>query len=474
MPTIAVIGAGFSGTLLALHLLRRCPRGTTIKLIERSDSFGLGMAYATGNPSHLLNVRVGGMSAFRDQPDHFLEWLNQAPHRWGQPLVHSTSFVPRREFGGYVRALLDEELERCADERYRLDLVPGAVTALEPRNGQAVLTLASGRQIVADLAVLATGNVPALPPPVQEGSFYDSAFYRPDPWAANALTDLPADAPVLLIGSGLTAMDVLMSLLDQGHHGPIYALSRRGLLPQRHAPVPITPGVRSNYPSNPLALLRELRAEARQAAKEGRDWRAVVDSIRPFTSDIWQLMPLADRAAFLRHLRPWWETHRHRMAPQIADRVDAARAASQFTVKAGRIRGYAMAGDSVTVRYQPRHTDRSADLAVARVINCSGPAADYARIADPMVRSLLQQGLVRPDPLRLGLDTTANCALRAADGAVSRQLFAVGPLTRSTFWEMTAVPDIRRQCELLAAHLAGLVPPAGAAPQKTAEAVFVI
>jgi uncharacterized NAD(P)/FAD-binding protein YdhS len=460
MTTVAVIGAGFSGTLLALHLLRRCPAGTTIKLIERSESFGLGMAYATGNPSHLLNVRVGGMSAFRDQPDHFLDWLNQAPHRWGQPLVHSTSFVPRRDFGAYVRALLDEQLERCADDRYRLDLVPGAVTNLALQEGQAVLTLASGRQILADLAILATGNVPALPPPVQEGSVYDSAFYRPDPWAADALTDLPPDAPVLLIGSGLTAMDVLMSLLDQGHTGPIHALSRRGLLPQRHAPVPITPGVRTAYPSNPLALLRELRTEARQAALQGRDWRAVVDSIRPFTSDIWQLMPMRDRAAFLRHLRPWWETHRHRMAPQIADRVDAARQAGQFTIRPGRIRGYQMGADRVTVTFQPRFTHDVASLRVARVINCSGPAADYERIADPMVRSLLRQGLVRPDPLRLGLDTTANCALRAADGAVSRQLFAVGPLTRSTFWEMTAVPDIRRQCEFLAAHIATLIKPA--------------
>jgi uncharacterized NAD(P)/FAD-binding protein YdhS len=457
-----------------MHLLRRCPRGTTIKLIERSESFGLGMAYATGNPSHLLNVRVGGMSAFRDQPDHFLDWLNQAPHRWGQPLVHSTSFVPRREFGAYVRALLDEELERCADERYRLDLVPGAVTGLALRDGRAVLTLASGREIVAELAVLATGNVPALPPPVREGSFYDSAFYRPDPWAADALTELDPRAPVLLIGSGLTAMDVLMSLLDQGHTGPIQALSRRGLMPQRHAPVPITPGVRTAYPSNPLALLRELRAEARQAAEQGRDWRAVVDSIRPFTSDIWQLMPLRDRAAFLRHLRPWWETHRHRMAPQIADRVEAAQAAGQFSVRAGRIRGYEMGAERVVVRYRPRHGGAEAELSVRRVINCSGPAADYARIADPMVRGLLRQGLARPDALRLGLDTTANCALRAADGAVSRQLFAVGPLTRSTFWEMTAVPDIRRQCELLAAHLAGLVPPEGAAPQTQSEDVFVI
>jgi uncharacterized NAD(P)/FAD-binding protein YdhS len=474
MPTVAVIGAGFSGTLLALHLLRRCPLGTIIKLIERDQTFGCGMAYSTGNPSHLLNVRVGGMSAFRDRPDHFLEWLNHAPHRWGQPLVSSTSFVPRQTYGAYIRALLDEELERCADERYRLDLVTGEVSDIALRQSRAVLTLQEGREITADLVVLATGNVPSLPPPVAEGSFYDSPLYRPDPWAADALTELDPDAPVMLIGTGLTAMDVVMSLLDQGHRGPIHALSRRGQLPHRHAPGNIPTPERMSFPSNPLALLRELRAQARQAAAAGEDWRAVIDSLRPFTSDIWQLMSVCERARFLRHLRPWWDTHRHRMAPAIADRMEAARAAGQFTAGAGRIVTYDMHGDRVTVRYRPRRSASLAALEAARVINCSGPGADYERIADPMIRSLLAQGLARPDALRLGLDVTANCALRAADGAVSRQLFAVGPLTRSTFWEMTAVPDIRRQCELLAAHLAAMLPHDAAPQPKAAEAVFVI
>jgi uncharacterized NAD(P)/FAD-binding protein YdhS len=154
--------------------------------------------------------------------------------------------------------------------------------------------------------------------------------------------------------------------------------------------------------------------------------------------------------------------------------MEAARAAGQFTAGAGRIVTYDMHGDRVTVRYRPRRSASLAALEAARVINCSGPGADYERIADPMIRSLLAQGLARPDALRLGLDVTANCALRAADGAVSRQLFAVGPLTRSTFWEMTAVPDIRRQCELLAAHLAAMLPHDAAPQPKAAEAVFVI
>ncbi len=187
-------------------------------------------------------------------------------------------------------------------------------------------------------------------------------------------------------------------------------------------------------------------------------------SLRPFTVDVWQAMSLQDRRRFLRHLRPWWDVHRHRMAAQVADRIDAARASGQLRILVGRVRDYAVQSERVAVSYKPRGLDRLDRIEAARVVNCAGPGADYDRVSDPLIRSLLEQGVVRPDPLRLGLDVTASCALLNKDGAISRRLFAVGPVTKGAFWEMTAVPDIRRQTEKLAEHLAGLLKAAPAKP----------
>ncbi|CAH2601173.1 Hydroxyacylglutathione hydrolase [Rhodovastum atsumiense] len=457
-PTIAIVGAGFSGTLLALHILRRCPPPTRVTLIERSRSFGSGLAYARRNAGHLLNVPAGRMSAFHDRPADFLHWLQRQPvGELGDLEPTERTFVPRRLFGGYVRALLNDERKRPENET-RLDLLRGDVLAIEKDPAGHRLRLDRDREVIADLAILAIGNFPPDPPPVDDPSFYDGPLYRPDPWAADTLTELDPDAPVLLIGTGLTMVDTVVALLDQGHRAPIHALSRRGLLPQRHAAAPALPFPHDPFPTRLIALLRLLRRDATRAMAAGGSWQPVVDELRPFTLDIWQALSAADRARFLRHLRPWWDVHRHRSAPVIAERIDAARASGQLRIHAGRIQAYDSQDGSVVVSFRPRAGDGLERLRASRVVNCSGPCCDFDRIADPLVRALLEDGLVRPDPLRLGLEVTTNCAVRDRDGGISPRLFAVGPVTRGMFWEMTAVPDLRRQCEALATHLAMLVP----------------
>jgi uncharacterized NAD(P)/FAD-binding protein YdhS len=459
MTTIAVIGAGFSGTLMALHLLRRCPPPTKLILIERNSQFGRGVAFATGNASHILNVPASRMSAFHDRADDFVTWLGSQP---GAGPFGPGCFAPRQMFGAYIRALLNDEIRRSG--RDRLELVRGSVTGLDRSSQKLRLTLERERTIEADFAVLATGNFPPEPLPVANPGFYDTAFYRPDPWAADTLTGLNPDAPVLLLGTGLTMVDATISLLDQGHRGPIHALSRRGLLPRRHASAPAHATNHAPVPTSVNALTRYLRAETKRTMAAGGGWQPIVDELRPLTVDLWQAMTLRDRGRFLRHLRPWWDVHRHRMAPQVADRIAGARASEQLRILVGRVRGYVTGSDRVEVTYKPRGQDRLQTIEAVRVINCAGPGADFDRIADPLVRALLRDGVVRPDPLRLGLDVTANCALLHRDGAISRRMFAVGPVTKGAFWEMTAVPDIRRQTEKLAEYMAGLVKTAPARP----------
>ena len=466
-PGIAIVGAGFSGTLLALHLLRRVPPQTRVVLIERNAQFGRGPAYSTGNSSHLLNVPAGKMSAFHSQPGDFLRWLQTLPMEEGCGLEPAAaSFVPRHMFGRYVRHLLNLEM-KTPERRDQLELVRGDVTDIAANGGGLTLTLDRDRRVEVDRAVLAIGNFPPAPPPVADPSFYDTPLYRPDPWAADTLTELDPDLPVLLIGTGLTTMDSVISLLDQGHRGPITALSRRGLVPHRHAagaPAIDLPESDS-FPTRVNELARALREGSQRRLGAGGNWHAVIDELRPITTELWQAMCHKDRARFLRHMRPWWDVHRHRVAGPVAERIAQARASGQLRIRAGRIREYRPRADGlVDILYRPRFADGLDHVTAGRVINCAGPDADYSRIRDPLVRALLERGTVRPDSLCLGLDVTANCALLGGDGSISRRLFAVGPVTKGTFWEMTAVPDIRQQAEFLAGQLASLIKPARAVP----------
>ncbi len=441
---IAVIGAGASGTLLALHLLRRAPPGTRVTLIDRNSPFGPGLAYATGSANHLLNVPAGRMSAFADQPRHFLDWLErQSAQLLSGIQPTEAGFVPRRLYGAYLRHLLNSEAQNPA-----LDTLHDSVTAIDGT----VLRLASGRTISADLVVLATGNDrPASPrgaPTVQT-----SPCWRADPWVPSAFGALDAHAPVLLIGTGLTMVDALITLVDQGHTGPIHAVSRRGLLPRPHgggAPVVL---LRRELPTGLRELTHLVR---RQMAASGEAWRGVIDALRPFTQEIWQSLSVEDRRRFLRHLRPWWDVHRHRMPPSVAARIDAARASGQLHIHTGRIAGFATSDRGMNVRLCLRD-GRAKVLRVARAVNCSGPCTDATRSDDPLLRALLCDGLVRPDACRLGLDATTAGALRGRDGTVSQTLFALGPLTRGALWESTAIPEIRRQSEVLALHLSDLL-----------------
>jgi uncharacterized NAD(P)/FAD-binding protein YdhS len=463
-PTIAIIGAGFSGTLLALHLLRRCPSSVRIHLIERRPRFGRGLAYSTGNLNHVLNVPTARMSAFHDRPGDFLDWL-RAEGRASAHAVTPNCFVARSAFGDYVRHHLKEEFRRAAGRGGRLLLTRGEVLDLRIARGGVTIEIGRGRWAQADIAVLAVGNFPPEAPPIADRRFYDSERYHADPWAPDALAGLDPSDPVLLIGTGLTMIDTAISLLDRGHTGPIHALSRRGLLPRRHAST--SAGVASlierALPTTAAGLTRAIREEIAETVFAGGDWRSVIDGLRPTTQDLWHTMPAEERARFVRHLRPWWDVHRHRIAPELADRIDKAIAAGQLIYGATRIRDIRATAEGVVVVHRPRRATADHRLVVQRVVNCSGPACDYQRITDPLIRNLLERGDIRPDPLRLGLDVSTLCALRNRRGEIWQRLYAVGPVTRPAFWEVTSVPDIRRQCETLAAYLGTRLPSAGPA-----------
>ncbi|MBA2254371.1 MAG: FAD/NAD(P)-binding protein [Chloroflexi bacterium] len=453
-PTVAVIGAGFSGTMTAVQLLRSASAGRPLRvvLIERSGDWGRGVAYAATDAPVVLNVPARGMSAYPDEPGHFLEWLRQR-----DPDAGPETFARRTLYGEYLAQQLTDaatdalphgELDSVADEAL-------AVEGSGSGSGGTV-RLASGAAIEADRIVLALGNFPPSDPPVTDRWFYRDRRYVGSPWSPAALVDLAPETPVLLIGTGLTMFDLIATLAARGHGGAIHVLSRRGLIPHVHrapaagctAPVPAPPagGLRP--------LVRWLRAAARDAEARGCDWRIVVDGLRPELQSLWRSMPIDERRRFLRHLRPYWEIHRHRLPPPILDTFEAARRAGRVTLHAGSLRSFRAADGETAVEVELAlrgGTTRS--IIVGRVINCTGPTSEYRKLEHPLVRGLFAAGLATPDPLHLGLETADDGALVDAAGRPSRIIFAIGPVRKGSLWETTAVPELREQAVALAGRL---------------------
>ena len=351
------------------------------------------------------------------------------------------------------------EAEATAPSDVRLERLTDEVVGVQPEEKGAMISLRSGRCFAADRVVLALGNSPSAPPAIQNANSNDESYLR-NAWSADALADLDADAPVLLIGSGLTMVDMVLSLSDRQHRGKIYAVSRRGLFPLKHQaaqPYPsfLTP---ENSPKSVRGWLRHLRAEVEIATNQGYDWRAVIDSLRPMIQKIWQKLPTEEQQRFLRHLTPYWDVHRHRIAPRVADVVTEMLDSAQLTIAAGRIREYQALPEGVAVTVSQRKTQTNHILHVSRVVNCTGVAADYRRSPHPLITNLRSQKLIRPNAIGLGLDTDTHGALYAADGNVSTLFYTLGTPRKGDLWETIAVPELRGQAQELSKALLQSLP----------------
>ncbi len=452
--TIAIVGGGFSGSLVATHLLKTASQPLTIKLIERSHQIGKGIAYSTDTNCHLLNVSAGNMSAFAHDPGHLLRWLQYNRDELTAFLpeeVNASTFIPRKVYGLYIQSIL-AEAEATAPGDVRLERFTDEVVGIQPEGKGAMIALRSGRCFTADRIVLALGNSPSVIPTIQNANS--------NAWSADALADLDADAPVLLVGTGLTMVDMVLSLHYRQHRGKIYAVSRRGLSPLKHQatqPYPsfLTP---ENPPKTVRGWLRRLRAEVEIATAQGYDWRAVIDSLRPMTQKIWQKLPTGEQQRFLRHLKPYWDVHRHRIPPRVADVVTKMLDSAQLTITAGRIGEYQALPDGVAVTICQRKTQANHILHVHRVVNCTGIAADYRRSPHPLITNLRSQGLIRPNAIGLGIDTDPYGALYTADGKVSTLLYTLGTPRQGDLWETIAIPELRGQAQELAAVLLQSLP----------------
>jgi uncharacterized NAD(P)/FAD-binding protein YdhS/glyoxylase-like metal-dependent hydrolase (beta-lactamase superfamily II) len=452
--TIAIIGGGFSGAMVAANLLSKATQPLSIKLIEQRDRIGKGVAYSTQSFCHFLNVPAGKMSAFPDDPNHLLRWLQRNTENLKFLIpeqVNANTFIPRKVYGDYLQEIL-QEAEANASANVKLERIVDEAVAVEPEGNRAIVSLRSGQCFRANRIVLALGNSPATPPaPI---AAIGNRTVR-QAWSADALKELDPNASVLLIGTGLTMVDTAMALYEQGHRGTVYAVSRRGLFPQRHQlaqPYPVFLNS-ENTPTTIRALFRRVRQEVEIAAAQGYSWHSVIDALRSVTTQQWQRLPDAEKRRFLRHVKPYWEVHRHRIAPKAVDVIEQMRDTGQLITIRGRIQDCQELPNGVAVALRQRKTQDQIVLRVNRVINCTGADSDYRRSTQPLIAHLRSQQMIRPNALGFGLDTATNGAVLNADGKVSTLLYTLGTPRKGDLWETIAVPEIRGQAQALAETL---------------------
>jgi uncharacterized NAD(P)/FAD-binding protein YdhS len=452
---VAIVGAGFSGSMLAVHLADTFQASHEIALIEKRPRFGPGIAYGTDYRLHLLNVPAGKMGAYPEKPRQFLEWLKERRDLVSQyrldPLKEG-SFVPRNLYGLYI----EELVQRCALQTGRVHrFEQEALDLTIAPHGWLRVLLGDNTTIFARKVVLAIGNFPPGDPATSDWRFHLSRNYLSDPWSSSTLRRLAYAGDILILGSGLTALDLIVSLRQIKQSGKIYLLSRRGLFPHRHAPVESY----AFHQSDPRKidsvrhLLRAVRNEVLLAAGMNIGWRSVIDALRPHTQAIWQQLDLVERRRFLRHLRPYWECHRHRAAPEVLDLKDAMEKAGRLRCYQGRLESIFENENTLHVKFRNR-SGAPYELAVGVVVNCTGPECNYHKLRDPLIVQLFLRGLARPDPLFLGLDVNDQGRLLDAAGDAVPNLHTLGSPQKGRLFETTAVPELRQQAFDLARLIA--------------------
>lgn len=448
MKTIAIVGGGFSGTMTAVNLARMSDRPLRVVVINSKRPLGRGTAYGTNRSEHLLNVAARNMSALPDFPAHFLDWLrsrsefNDVPDEQLREM-----FVPRRIYGDYLRSLLaaclspidarsQVQVEAIDDEA--VDIVPNA-------DGTASVLLKHAGTVDADQVVLATGNQPpgsfASPSPLR----FD-ARYCADPWNDWSSCLPEPGGRIVLLGTGLTMVDVVLTLGKLKWDGQIVAVSRNGMLPKSHfRGIAYADYVPADAESLGLAGLRKLVSQHCERLKQMSQNSAIaVDKLRPHTQRLWQSLSVDDKREFLKSDAAVWNVTRHRIAVSIHETLTDALDCGRLQVLRGSIEELVPQEQHIAVKLRSAdgaESTQNADL----VINCTGPQARFSMTGLPLFDHLLQKGLVCSDELDMGIQVDEDFAAIGEDGTASRLLYAIGPLLKGSLWETTAVPELRVQ-----------------------------
>jgi len=468
--TVAIVGGGFSGTVAAIRLLTAThdgspslPFGSRVVLVEPGRA-GEGLAYRAGPDCWRLNVPADRMSAFPERPGDFLEWA-----RARNPLVSGSDFLPRAWYGDYLAERLD--LARRRSPRWlAFEQVRARAIGIDVASGSARLSLSNGETLEADRVLLTLGNAP------NAARLRNAPQVVDDAWNLNWMDRLPTYVPrVLLVGTGLTMIDQVLAIAQRRPDARVMAISRHGLLPLPHEDE--LPRPAPKYDAQSLLdrgpLSQRLHLFRAQVEASGGNWRGALQQVREIMPALWRAAPRRLRRRFLRHLRAYWDIHRHRVPRETLARIESLREKRRLEVMAGRIIGTRPINRGTVVTWRPRGSDRLVEELVDVVVNVTGPDGNPRNSNCPLVQSLVEQGLCEPDGLGLGWGTDPVGRLFDANGEASKVLYYAGPLLKARHWEAIAVPELRGHVQRTAAAIsASLASSTGSYIRRIATPLF--
>lgn len=453
---VVILGGGFSGAVVALHLMRSRPVPMSVTIIEPRPLLGGGVAYSAPDSRHRINVPAARMSAFSEDLGHFDRWLRERGYPATDPdsLFEGAHLFPARlEFGRY----LDEQVRFYAAQRGLFSHIRRqAVSAVPVPDGAYRITLDDGTTVTGDIVVLAVSHPPPGIPKLLASSLGDDPRLIADPWKNGALARLRPDDRVLIMGTGLTMADIVASLDAAGHRGPVTAFSRRGLVPRGHAldATNLIGDFASAPSATALSLLRRIRRTVASATAAGHAWQAVLDAVRRDGRTVWQSLPIKERRRLLQHLRPFWDVHRYRIAPQPEAVLRRLRAEGRLDVLSASLTGIVPTSAGIEARLRSRRTGATVTRTIDAVVLATGPSHDRLFDSSPTLASLAAAGRVQADPLGLGLAVDLQSRAIGKDGSGDPSLWVAGPLARGTFGELMGLPQVLTHAEDVAKSVA--------------------
>ena len=434
MKNISIIGSGLSGSLLTINLIKNWKEKErlNINLIERDpQKFNTGVAYSTEEFTHLLNVRCSNMSIFPDDPDHFYNWLKKFGYTYTK-----NDFVPRTIFGQYIKYNFKHTIVDKS-ESINFNTIFDEVVDISNENSKYKLQFKTGEEITSDIVVLALGQISVAEIDLLKFSNIDN-YYR-TPWTDEIFAKLKSEDNILFIGSGLTTHDIILSLKERNHQGKLHAISRNGYHPIVHKLYDPYPSFYGEVKDKDINQIFNI---VRKHLKNHNEPRAVIDSLRPYVSDIWKSLSKTDKSRFLRHLNPIWNSIRHRMPESTFDSLNELENSGQLRFLKGQILNVEK-DSKIKVKFFNKETKNIEELIVDLVINCIGPESNYKRLNLPLIKNLLDSGIIECDEQSITIKTN-NWNVINKSGQEINNLMAIGPVLKGELFECTAVPEIRK------------------------------
>lgn len=455
IPRIGIIGGGFAGIMTAVNLIKKTTTPLELYIIGERSNFARGTAYESYLDKHILNVTTGKMSAFPDQPSHFLDWVMSRPSFRDLPKdIVSSSFLSRNLYGDYLCELWQESIKIAEEKEINVVELVDTVIKLTNTEDGIELSFLNSPSIKVDKCVVATGNQIPKNPSIPNLPFFKSPNYFQNPWKKECVGDVNSSRPILIIGNGLTMVDTILGLQDHKFKGEIYSISPNGfnILPHRHTGLTYQAHLEEIHDKMSLKELTSvIHKHVKIVRQFGVSAEPIIDALRPHTQRIWRNLTVVEKQFFMSRLRHLFGVARHRIPLHIYDKIQKLRIDGLLHIQSGKIIDITETDRGIDVTYFDKKQRKTQFLNVSRVINCTGPETDFSKLENNFLGQCIHDGIFYQDELKLGIQTNVeNFKVKSKDGMEHSNLFTLGSNLKGELWESTAVNELRQQANAIA------------------------